>query len=233
MQPEIKTLPKKSLIGKRITMSLAQNKTAELWKIFMPRRQEIKNVINSDLVSLQTYSPDYFKAFNPNNEFEKWALSEVSETNEIPNGMEVFSLEGDNFTQCYCPTNGQIGIKTNWLAAGSISKEDQNVLITQGWVYILDGAGWGLSNQPYLAKNTEFSCNGGGGGGTEGGGGGGTNGSSNGSGGTNGAGGGGDVLGISTLAGTNSPYSKYQILATILISSFFIAYGYKIQKNSK
>lgn len=94
MQPEIKTLPKKSLIGKRITMSLAQNKTAELWKIFMPRRQEIKNVINSDLVSLQTYSPDYFKAFNPNNEFEKWALSEVSETNEIPNGMEVFSLEG-------------------------------------------------------------------------------------------------------------------------------------------
>lgn len=94
MKPEIKTLSQKTLIGKRITMSLANNKTGELWKSFMPRRNEIKNVISTDLFSLQTYDANYFKAFNPNNEFEKWALSEVSETNEIPSGMEVFSLEG-------------------------------------------------------------------------------------------------------------------------------------------
>ncbi len=94
MQPEIKTLLPKKFIGKRITMSLANNKTAELWKSFMPRRHEIKNVVSTDLFSLQTYSPDYFKVFNPNNEFEKWALSEVSDNNEIPNDMEVFNLEG-------------------------------------------------------------------------------------------------------------------------------------------
>ena len=85
-------LNEKKLIGKRITMSLANNKTGELWKSFMPLRHEIKNVIGSDLFSLQTYGPDYFKTFNPTNEFEKWALVEVSDTKGIPNDMEVFNL---------------------------------------------------------------------------------------------------------------------------------------------
>ncbi|MBK7667160.1 MAG: GyrI-like domain-containing protein [Sphingobacteriaceae bacterium] len=94
MKPEIKTLTAKTLIGKRITMSLANNKTSELWKSFMPRRNEIKNVIGTDLFSIQTYSPDYFKVFNPNNEFEKWALLEVSDTTPLPEGMETFNLPG-------------------------------------------------------------------------------------------------------------------------------------------
>ncbi len=141
---------------------------------------------------------------------------------------KVFAVGNDNYTQCYCPTTGQIGIKTNWLAAGQISKEDQNVLITQGWVYIPNGANWGLSNQPYLAKNIEFICSegghdspGGGGGTSEGGGG---NISGQGS-------GGGEVLGISTLAGTSSNYTKYQVILTILLAIGLIVYGYKIQKT--
>lgn len=94
MQHEIKTLSVKTLIGKRITMSLTNNKTGELWKAFMPSRHEIKNVIGTDLFSLQTYGSDYFKAFNPTAEFEKWALVEVSDANDIPNEMEVFNLPG-------------------------------------------------------------------------------------------------------------------------------------------
>lgn len=94
MQPEIKTLSPKTLIGKRITMSLANNKTGELWKSFMPQRKDIKNVIGSDLFSLQTYDANYFKAFNPKNEFEKWALLEVSDTTTLPEGMETFNLTG-------------------------------------------------------------------------------------------------------------------------------------------
>lgn len=140
---------------------------------------------------------------------------------------KVFAVGNDNFTQCFCPTNGQIGVKTNWLAAGNLTKEDQNVLITQGWVYIENGADWGLSNQPYLAKNIEFSCGGNsggsGGGGTSGGGGGSS---------SNNSGGNGSVLGISTLAATSNPLTKYQIVLTILLASGLIAYGYKIQKNS-
>ena len=38
MQAEIKTIPQKKLIGKRLTMSFANNRTAELWRSFMPRR---------------------------------------------------------------------------------------------------------------------------------------------------------------------------------------------------
>jgi uncharacterized membrane protein YgcG len=144
----------------------------------------------------------------------------------LKNGSDkVFAVGSDNYTQCYCPTEGNTGVKTNWLAAGNIPKEDQNVLITQGWVYISNGADWGLSQQPYLAKNIEFSCSGGdrgGDGGTSGGGQGGGGGTS----------GGGEVLGISTLANTSSDVSKYQILLTILLSVGLIAYGYKIQKNA-
>lgn len=139
---------------------------------------------------------------------------------------KVFAVGEDNYTQCFCPTTGSTGVKTNWLAAGQISKEDQNVLITQGWVYIANGADWGLSNQPYLAKNTEFSCSGGnesqgGGGGT-----------SEGDRGSSGQGGGGEVLGISTLADTASDFTKYQVLLTILLAIGLIIYGYKIQKTA-
>ena len=38
MQAEIKIIPQKKLIGKRLTMSFANNRTAELWRSFMPRR---------------------------------------------------------------------------------------------------------------------------------------------------------------------------------------------------
>jgi hypothetical protein len=137
---------------------------------------------------------------------------------------KVFAGENDNYTQCYCPVNGNTGIKTNWLAAGDISKEDQNVLITQGWFYIPNGADWGLDPQPYLAKNIEFSCGSGGG---NGGGGSSSGGSSSG-----GQGGGGEVLGISTLAATSSDYSRYQILATLLIGAALVLYGYNIQKKT-
>ncbi len=142
---------------------------------------------------------------------------------------KVFSNSNNNFTQCYCPPNGNTGVKTNWLAARVISKEDQNVLMTQGWVYIANGADWGLTNQPYLAKNIEFSCGGNGG---DNGGGGGTDSGSGGSQSSSNGAGGGEVLGISTLAATSSNFTKYQVLLTFIIALSLIVYGYKIQKNS-
>ena len=58
----------------------------------MPRRKEIQNVVNTDLYSLQIYPEAYFRAFNPAAPFEKWALAEVSSTDKIPVGMQVFQL---------------------------------------------------------------------------------------------------------------------------------------------
>lgn len=45
MDPKIEILLEKKLIGTRITMSLVDNRTGELWQIFMPRRNEIKKII--------------------------------------------------------------------------------------------------------------------------------------------------------------------------------------------
>ena len=54
MQPRIETLTERKLIGKRITMSLSNNKTGELWRIFMPRRREISNKLTSEMFSSYT-----------------------------------------------------------------------------------------------------------------------------------------------------------------------------------
>lgn len=94
MIPRIETLPNKKLIGKRLTMSLANNKTGELWQSFMPRRKEILNQLSSDLISLQVYKPTHFAHFDPSNEFEKWACVVVSNFNHVPNDMETFILTG-------------------------------------------------------------------------------------------------------------------------------------------
>lgn len=93
MNPTIKFLSTKKLTGNRLIMSLADNKTGELWQNFMPRRNEIVNKISDDLISLQVYEPSYFRNFNPHAKFEKWALVEVIDFENLPAGMETFTLE--------------------------------------------------------------------------------------------------------------------------------------------
>jgi AraC family transcriptional regulator len=92
MQPRIEQLTEKKLIGKSIRMSLADNKTGELWKDFMPRRKEITKKVTTDVISLQVYDPSYFKTFDAGKLFEKWALLEVSGFDHIPDGMKTFVL---------------------------------------------------------------------------------------------------------------------------------------------
>ena len=92
MTPRIEILSEKKLIGKRLQMSLANNKTQVLWQSFMPRRKEIQNNIGTDLYSMQVYDPFYFNTFDPNNLFEKWATIEVTNFDTIPDEMETFTL---------------------------------------------------------------------------------------------------------------------------------------------
>jgi AraC family transcriptional regulator len=89
MQPRIETLKEKKLVGKRIKMSISNNKTKELWQDFMPRRQEIKNKIGSDLFSVEVYPQNFIINFNPETEFDKWATIEVKNFNAIPMEMET------------------------------------------------------------------------------------------------------------------------------------------------
>jgi AraC family transcriptional regulator len=94
MTPRIITLNEKKLIGKQLIMSFADYKVGELWRNFMPRRKEIDNSLSSDLISMTVYNPTHFLSFKPTNEFEKWAATEVSDFDNVPSGMETFTLAG-------------------------------------------------------------------------------------------------------------------------------------------
>jgi AraC family transcriptional regulator len=95
MQPRIENISEKKLIGKRLKMSFAENRTMELWKAFMPLRNEIKNRVNQDLISMQIYNEAFsFSNFDINAEFEKCAAAQVTDCDNIPDGMEAFSLSG-------------------------------------------------------------------------------------------------------------------------------------------
>ena len=93
MEPRIETLVEKKLIGKQMTMSLSNNKTGELWRSFMPGRREIGNNLNSELFSMQVYDQPLDPG-NLNQEFEKWAAVEVTDFDNVPDGMKTFTLKG-------------------------------------------------------------------------------------------------------------------------------------------
>lgn len=93
MNPVIKITKEKKLIGKRMIMSLADNKTYELWKSFMPRRKEIRKNLTTELISMQVYDKSYdFRNFDPKATFEKWAAIEVPNFDMIPEEMETYTL---------------------------------------------------------------------------------------------------------------------------------------------
>jgi len=95
MQPRIETIPKKKLVGKSIKMSLANNKTTELWRSFMPQKKEINNIVGANLYSMQIYDKSLnFNDFNPQTEFTKCAMIETSDFENIPENMETRILVG-------------------------------------------------------------------------------------------------------------------------------------------
>ena len=73
-------------------MSLVNFNIGELWGAFGPRRVEIKNNVNAELISLAVYPSDYFESFSPSRNFQRCALVEVTDFNCIPDHMESFDL---------------------------------------------------------------------------------------------------------------------------------------------
>lgn len=132
MKPIIKTIAPKILIGKRLSMSFADNKTFSLWNGFMPHRKQILNPVNHDLISMQVYPMGFnFEIFDANAEFDKWAAVEVSDINVVPDGMEMFPLSGGLYAvfMHYGPANQ--GERTfgyifrSWLPASEYVLDDR------------------------------------------------------------------------------------------------------------
>jgi len=69
----------------------------------------------------------------------------------------VYALDAATLTQCLCTVNGS-GIQTNWWKVSSLTRDEKNILINQGWILIPDGSAWGLEAVPYLAQNSSFAC---------------------------------------------------------------------------
>ena len=98
MNPRIEYIQEKKLIGKRLTMSLINNRTGELWKSFGPRLKEIENRVNTDRISMQVYGDSFsVKSNNSNGEFEKWATVEVENFENLPKDLEKFILNGGQY----------------------------------------------------------------------------------------------------------------------------------------
>lgn len=97
MQPRITLLNEKKVVGLKATMSILSDSTPQLWKAFRSRSKEVPYRSSPDFISLQEYPTDYFKNFNPNTEFVKWACVEVVDFEVIPNGMQNFILTGGTY----------------------------------------------------------------------------------------------------------------------------------------
>ncbi len=94
-EPRLFDLPEKKLIGTRLKMSLAQDRTIDLWRKFMPLRKQIKNKVDEKLISMQVYEENFgFDSFNEHTVFEKWACVEVHDFSSVPAEFETYFLKG-------------------------------------------------------------------------------------------------------------------------------------------
>ncbi len=74
-------------------MSLANNRTQELWQGFMPQIRQIQNRLGQELFSIEVYNDaSFFAHFSPEKLFEKWAAVPVSHLDFIPNAMEPLEI---------------------------------------------------------------------------------------------------------------------------------------------
>ncbi len=105
--------------------------------------------------------PDFGSCVNPQGKviasYETGSHGIVGRNDEVSGSDHVYESSKNGVTQCFCPTDGR-GIQTNWLKTKGMSQSEINVLKNKGWTYIATGSAWGLKDEPYLAKNSDYAC---------------------------------------------------------------------------
>lgn len=95
MEQRFETISAKKFIGIKIMSSvLKEPESARIWPQFMPRRREISSIAGNEIYALTVYPSDYFRNFDPNAAFEKWAAVEVSDFGPVPQGMNTIESQG-------------------------------------------------------------------------------------------------------------------------------------------
>lgn len=89
MKGKIRKLEKTWLTGKKLKMSMQNDRTGELFREFMHGRHLISNISGQELYAVTIYDgTGVFQNFNPQTEFEKWAAVRVTDHGNHPEGME-------------------------------------------------------------------------------------------------------------------------------------------------
>jgi hypothetical protein len=110
--------------------------------------------------------PDFPTCSNPNSpvrvSHEEGTHGIAGDPSQYQGSDTVYNLDEDgNVYQCFCSVDGQ-GIQTNWWKVSSLTQDEIDELLADNWIFIVNGIDWGLENAPYLAKNSEYACEGGG-----------------------------------------------------------------------
>ncbi len=81
----------------------------------------------------------------------------VGNPGEFSGSDKMYTIDDTKGVQCFCSTQGS-GIQTNWWKVSSLTQEEIQTLKNLNWVFVPNGADWGLDQGPYMAQNTNYSC---------------------------------------------------------------------------
>lgn len=140
LEPKIVLLPEIKLVAKCILMSFSQNRTHELWQDFGPSIKDIPYRMGKDKYSIQIFpDTDFFKNFNSEGIFKKYAAVNVSDYGDLPNGLEKLIIP-----------EGQYAV-FDYIGKPSEASETFRYILCQ-WI---PNSRYSLDNRPHIAKMGE------------------------------------------------------------------------------
>lgn len=97
IHPRFETLPPIPVVGMKMEMDFVTDKTAELFRSFMPQRKNI-DAINADIYCIQEFDgPINYSAFDPSKKYIKIAAMAVQDGVAVPENMEGFVIPGGEY----------------------------------------------------------------------------------------------------------------------------------------
>lgn len=98
IEGKIVLAPEMTVAGICLPMTFIADRTPELWRTFMPRRNELTNAQGTDLYSIMVFDAEpNFKQFNPATAFQKWAARPVAQSDLLPQGMQHFVIPAGEY----------------------------------------------------------------------------------------------------------------------------------------
>lgn len=99
MKHRIINSPETYIVGIKANVSFETItvETGKLGRQFMPRLKEIKNRVDDNTLSLQSYDDFDYHKVSPIMTFEKWVGVEVTNLDNVPERMETLTINPGNY----------------------------------------------------------------------------------------------------------------------------------------